>query len=247
VDVDRPIAAMPDVAVVSGDDAASIDEVGGDLDAFGYAVRAVPLSAPPDELPPAGLLAIVTRGAAPAAVAFAEAVRRNAGLAATPILWFGREPDRCDLRRRVELIDDFVEIPYSATGLRTRLRLVRARSGRPDFEVLRRGDLELNLSTFQATVGGRPLELTYMEHQLLRFLVGSPARVHTRQAILRSVWGYDYYGGMRTVDVHVRRLRAKLGQEHAALIETVRGVGYRFVTDPQAGVDEDGDRDRAGT
>jgi DNA-binding response OmpR family regulator len=65
-----------------------------------------------------------------------------------------------------------------------------------------------------------------MEYELLRYLASRPGRIHTREAILRGVWGYDYYGGMRTVDVHVRRLRAKLGQEHARMIETVRGVGY---------------------
>jgi DNA-binding response OmpR family regulator len=216
---------------VTGPDAIAVDEVAGDLEAFGYAARAVPLSHAVQDLGPAHLIAIVTAGDEAGSVAFAEAVRRASVFAATPVLWFTDALDDHGLRRRVDLYDDFLEMPYSGSSLRTRLRLVRARSGRPDFEVLRRGGLELNLSTFQATIDGRPLELTYMEHQLLRFLAGSPARVHTRQAILQSVWGYDYYGGMRTVDVHVRRLRAKLGQEHAGLIETVRGVGYRFTTD----------------
>ena len=86
----------------------------------------------------------------------------------------------------------------------------------------------MDLATYRASVAGRPLELTYMEYELLRFLTATRGRVHTREAILRNVWGYDYYGGIRTVDVHIRRLRAKLGQEHARLIETVRGVGYGF-------------------
>ena len=81
-------------------------------------------------------------------------------------------------------------------------------------------------ATYRASVDGRPLKLTYMEYELLRYLASRPGRIHTREAILRGVWGYDYYGGMRTVDVHVRRLRAKLGQEHGRMIETVRGVGY---------------------
>ena len=90
------------------------------------------------------------------------------------------------------------------------------------------GDLVLNLETYQAALGHRPLDLTYMEYELLKLLMSHPGRVFTREAILARVWRYDYFGGLRTVDVHVRRLRAKLGQDHAGLIETVRGVGYRF-------------------
>jgi DNA-binding response OmpR family regulator len=86
----------------------------------------------------------------------------------------------------------------------------------------------LNLETYQAAVSGRVLDLTYMEYELLRFLAGHPAKVFTRETLLSRVWGYEYYGGARTVDVHIRRLRAKLGEEHAHLIQTVRSVGYRF-------------------
>ena len=77
-------------------------------------------------------------------------------------------------------------------------------------------------------MAGRVLDLTYMEYELLRFLAAHPAKVFTRETLLSRVWGYEYYGGARTVDVHVRRLRAKLGEEHAHLIQTVRSVGYRF-------------------
>jgi DNA-binding response OmpR family regulator len=86
----------------------------------------------------------------------------------------------------------------------------------------------LNLETYQAAVAGKALDLTYMEYELLRFLAARPGKVFTRETLLSRVWGYEYYGGARTVDVHVRRLRAKLGEEHAHLIETVRSVGYRF-------------------
>jgi DNA-binding response OmpR family regulator len=77
-------------------------------------------------------------------------------------------------------------------------------------------------------MGDRPLDLTYMEYELLRFFATHPGKVFTREQLLSRVWGYEYYGGARTVDVHVRRLRAKLGEEHAGLIQTVRSVGYRF-------------------
>jgi hypothetical protein len=82
--------------------------------------------------------------------------------------------------------------------------------------------------TYQASIDGQPLDLTYMEYELLKFLAASPGRVFTREILLSRVWGYEYYGGARTVDVHVRRLRAKLGEVHAGLIQTVRSVGYRF-------------------
>ena len=87
-------------------------------------------------------------------------------------------------------------------------------------------DMVVNLATYQVTVGGEPLDLTYLEYALLSFLVTHPGRTYSRDALLRQVWGFDYYGGSRTVDVHVRRVRAKLGPELAQHLETVRGVGY---------------------
>ena len=95
-------------------------------------------------------------------------------------------------------------------------------------DLVTHGPLVLNLDTYQAAIDGRPLDLTYMEYELLKFLAQQPGRVFTRETLLTEVWGYEYYGGARTVDVHVRRLRAKLGEEHAGPITTVRSVGYRF-------------------
>lgn len=91
---------------------------------------------------------------------------------------------------------------------------------------------------FVARVQGRTLDLTYKEFELLHFLLGHPDRVFTRDQLLSEVWGTDYYGGTRTVDVHIRRLRAKLG-DHEGLISTVRGVGYGFARDRQEGEDDD--------
>jgi len=90
------------------------------------------------------------------------------------------------------------------------------------------GGLVVDASGYTARVDGVPLDLTYKEFELLKHLASSPGHVFTRAQILEEVWGYDYYGGTRTVDVHVRRLRAKLGPEHEGLIGTVRGVGYRY-------------------
>ncbi|MEE9414064.1 MAG: response regulator transcription factor, partial [Acidimicrobiales bacterium] len=95
-------------------------------------------------------------------------------------------------------------------------------------EVVEHGPLKLNLETYQAVVDDRPLDLTYMEYELLRFLASHPGKVFTRETLLSRVWGYDYYGGARTVDVHIRRLRSKMGEEHANLINTIRSVGYSF-------------------
>jgi DNA-binding response OmpR family regulator len=89
-------------------------------------------------------------------------------------------------------------------------------------------DLELNTLNYQATLAGNPIDLTFMEYELLRFLVENPIRVWSREQLLSKVWGYEYYGGARTVDVHIRRLRSKLGEERASWITTVRSVGYRF-------------------
>ena len=108
--------------------------------------------------------------------------------------------------------------------------MVARRAGHGDeATVLKVGELTVNPENYQVYVRGRPLDLTYKEFELLKFLAQRPGRVCDRDLLLREVWGYDYYGGTRTVDVHVRRLRAKLGAEHEALIETIRNVGYRLV------------------
>ena len=95
------------------------------------------------------------------------------------------------------------------------------------------GDLLLNLETYQAGIGGKPLDLTYMEYELLKFLASHPGRVFTRETLLSRVWGYEYYGGARTVDVHIRRLRIALnGDSHADVIRTVRAAGYALDSTP---------------
>lgn len=93
------------------------------------------------------------------------------------------------------------------------------------------GGIVIDEGAYSAMLDGEPLDLTYTEFELLKYLVQHPGRVFSREHLLADVWGYDYYGGTRTVDVHVRRLRAKLGPEHEALIGTVRNVGYRFSPD----------------
>jgi two-component system, OmpR family, alkaline phosphatase synthesis response regulator PhoP len=125
--------------------------------------------------------------------------------------------------------EDFVVSPLRHSEVKARLDLQFARGGQGTrTDLVEHGDLVLNLETYQAMIGRRPLDLTYMEYELLKYLAQHPGRVFTRETLLNRVWGYEYYGGARTVDVHIRRLRAKLGEEHAGLIQTVRSVGYRF-------------------
>lgn len=125
--------------------------------------------------------------------------------------------------------DDFLLTPIDPDELTLRMQnLVGSVSEGPIAETSHFKDLELNLATYQARIGGRPVDLTYMEWELLRYFVMHPKRVWSREQLLSKVWGYDYFGGSRTVDVHVRRLRAKLGEERAGWITTVRSVGYRF-------------------
>lgn len=124
-------------------------------------------------------------------------------------------------------ITDFVLPTIGVAELETRIRLAQLRHSSTD-EPLSHGGLTIDESAYTVNVDGRNLDLTYTEFELLRYLVSHPDRVLTRDVLLEEVWGWDYFGGTRTVDVHIRRLRAKLGPEYEALIQTVRNVGYRF-------------------
>ena len=140
---------------------------------------------------------------------------------------------RFGLGPRAGLIEAIASDPRGApvAELTVRLAMLRRRAGAGDGAVVLLGSLAIDTETYRVTAEGRPLDLTYKEFELLRFLAQHPGRVYTRPGLLREVWGYDFYGGTRTVDVHVRRLRAKLGPEHEHLIQTVRGVGYRASDD----------------
>ncbi len=94
--------------------------------------------------------------------------------------------------------------------------------------MIRHGSLSIDLERYKVTIDGDVVDLTFKEYELLRFLASNPGKPYTREALLNQVWGYDYYGGSRTVDVHVRRIRSKI-ERHEQFIDTVRNVGYRFV------------------
>ncbi|OIK01114.1 response regulator transcription factor [Streptomyces colonosanans] len=130
-------------------------------------------------------------------------------------------------------IDDVLLDTAGPAEVEARLRLALGRlqiAGDDSPTEIRNGDLSVDEATYSAKLKGRVLDLTFKEFELLKYLAQHPGRVFTRAQLLQEVWGYDYFGGTRTVDVHVRRLRAKLGPEHESLIGTVRNVGYRFVT-----------------
>jgi DNA-binding response OmpR family regulator len=124
-------------------------------------------------------------------------------------------------------VDDFVVQPYDSLELVVRAnRLVQSSTNQE--EILRCGALEINLANCEVRVKGKIIELTFKEYELLKFLAASKGRVFTREVLLNQVWGYDYFGGDRTVDVHIRRLRSKIEISGQVFIETVRNIGYRF-------------------
>ena len=201
------------------------------LDLAGYPWKSVPTPDAASRLEPedgwAG--AIVSADEDPeAAFALCRSLRKR-DLPMEPLLLLVAGHQLDDLELREDLFDDFCLTPFHPRELEARLKHLFWRTGRGTRpELIEYGPLVLNLETYQAAVAGKPLDLTYMEYELLKFLASHPGKVFTRETLLSRVWGYDYYGGARTVDVHVRRLRAKLGEEHAGLISTVRSVGYRF-------------------
>ena len=139
-----------------------------------------------------------------------------------------------------EWVVDEILLPSAGPAeVDARLRLLRARPGSEAASAggaLVLGELVIDEATYAARLRGRLLELTYKEFELLKYLAQHAGRVFTRAQLLQEVWGYDFFGGTRTVDVHVRRLRAKLGTEHEQMIGTVRNVGYKFVRPARAGL-----------
>ena len=159
-------------------------------------------------------------------------------------------------------IADVVVASASPAEVEGRLRLVSERGNAPSSASagasspelgmtvedgqIRSGDLVVDTNGYTASLRGRPIDLAYKEFELLKYLVQHPGRVFTLAQLLQEVWGYDYYGGTRTVDVHIRRLRAKLGGEYEHVIGTVRNVGYRF-DPPDNERDEDAAKAAAST
>lgn len=128
-------------------------------------------------------------------------------------------------------VDDFLTSPYDVKELELRVRRLLQKSQSAGSELIKCGNLVIDLIDCEVTVGGRVVELTFKEYELLKLLAANRGRVYTREDLLNKVWGYDYFGGDRTVDVHIRRLRSKIEGPDDTFIETVRNIGYRFKKD----------------
>ena len=126
-------------------------------------------------------------------------------------------------------VDDFVVSPPDTDEVITRVKLTLHRNRNEDADdVIRAGSLVINPSTYEVSLRGKRVNLRFKEYELLRLLATNPGRVYSREALLSSIWGYDYFGGTRTVDVHIRRLRSKIEDAEHPYIETIWNVGYRF-------------------
>jgi DNA-binding response OmpR family regulator len=216
-------------AWIYADTRESARELGVPLAELGFSPRVVGAG----ELLPSGDGATIGRPAlavvvAPNAPDLIQRLRADEGLRDVPLL-LAAEAGQIDADAAE--VDELLVRPFSSAELEVRVaRARRMTQGVEPDEIVRCGELELNLRTYQVMVDSQAVSFTYMEYELLKFLMTHPNRVFSREALLSRVWGYDYYGGARTVDVHIRRVRAKLGQSHAWRVQTVRSVGYLLDT-----------------
>jgi DNA-binding response OmpR family regulator len=138
-------------------------------------------------------------------------------------------PQDIDTVEQLADVDDFVFPPWEGREVIMRIgRIVKRREGASAKELIRCGDLVIDLARCKVVLGDKPVVLTFKEYQLLKFLAGNKGKVFTREDLLKKIWGWEYCGGDRTVDVHIRRLRSKIEDSKHCFIETVRNVGYRF-------------------
>jgi two-component system alkaline phosphatase synthesis response regulator PhoP len=145
-----------------------------------------------------------------------------------PIIALMETETLTDVNGSLNLIDDFIIRPYDPRELNLRVERLLRKNQVETGETIRCGDLVIDMAKYEVSAGGRPVMLTFKEYELLKFLAGNAGHVFTREALLNKVWGYDYYGGDRTVDVHITRLRSKIENLSNISIETVRNIGYRL-------------------
>jgi DNA-binding response OmpR family regulator len=224
---------VPDAWIYT-EDAEFAGELSRGLAELGYSPRRVPVNGtllPPDLNGGARRpeLVVVAAGAQePVPSELLNRLREHDGLCEVPLV-AALDPAHLGDAAVVAGAEELLVRPFASEEIGARVARARKRAdGVQDGDVVCSGSLELNLATYQVSIAGEPVSFTFMEYELLKFLMTHPNRVFSREALLSAVWGYDYYGGARTVDVHVRRVRAKLGQEHAARVKTVRSVGYLF-------------------
>jgi DNA-binding response OmpR family regulator len=202
-----------------------------DLEFLGYQVHHQVLSGAghlpdTDELP-SNPESVIVESAPQHSQGIITTVRKVVSAEKIPLIVLADEKDALELDFSLG-ISDFIVKPYSLREIEARLRLALWNQDRPtDANTIKVQNLVINTTRYEVRVGGSPITMTLKEYELLKHLVAHSGRVFTRAELLDSIWGYDYYGGMRTVDVHIRRLRSKLGLM-GNCISTLRGVGYRF-------------------
>jgi len=216
------------VLVISASAAAA--QLGADLARCGADVARLPpqsLAEQADDVLLPHVVVLDLREPGAEAAELFEALNGNRRLRQAPILAVVPEQRLAGFDRGE--IADFIAAPYRESELRVRLLRLAARvDGAPSPNAIRFGELTLDPDNYDVTWRGARVDLTLKEYELLKHLVGRPGRVFTRDQLLSAVWGHDYVGGTRTVDVHIRRLRAKLGDFGETSIDTIRGVGYAF-------------------
>ncbi len=214
------------------DDLAPSAEVLPALGLLGHQVRTAPLEASSIvNAPPADVVLVDARTQLARVRSFCGVVRT--GVAHAPVIAVFTEGGLAAVTADWS-VDDLLLDTAGPAEVEARIRLARTRSPgteEDDEGLIVAGDLTIDEVAYAVRLGPAAIDLTYKEFELLKHLAQHPGRVFTRAQLLQEVWGQDYYGGTRTVDVHVRRLRAKLGAEHDQLIDTIRGVGYRLVAD----------------
>lgn len=201
-----------------------------DLASLEFEVTVAPLADAEEALSQPGFDAVIVEAAA-AAEETRRLLESPARPARVPLLLLLRAEQLAGLDATLPA-DDFAVLPVMAEELALRLRRsIWSKTGVEAENVLRSGELVVDLANYKVFVGRQPVSLTFKEFELLRFLMQNRGKVFTREALLNRVWGYEYFGGARTVDVHIRRLRSKIETGAGVFIETVRNVGYRFPAD----------------
>ncbi|HVM34056.1 MAG TPA: winged helix-turn-helix domain-containing protein [Actinomycetota bacterium] len=225
------VGLVPSVVVMS-DECLEVEELLPSFPRAAFAVKIVSLKKTiPDELKQMRPAALLIDGTLDVDAA-AKAITRLAGAhdLGFPAIILVTNEDMLALYPFEARPDDFIVDTASAPEIGTRLWLA-SRRGKDETSIVHCGEVTINVDSYQVHVGERRLDLAYKEFELLRFLAERAGRVCDRQLLLREVWGYDFYGGTRTVDVHIRRLRAKLGTHHHGMIKTIRNVGYMLLPD----------------
>ncbi|MDD4924418.1 MAG: response regulator transcription factor [Dehalococcoidales bacterium] len=202
-----------------------------DLPQYGFSLSSISYDdIEMDELPPhtPDMVIIEVSGSLPTSKSL-NLITRLKKKTALPVLAIA-DKNKMDIMITLNKIDDFVVFPYDKDELILRIkRLLQKVKNIDSSDILKCDGLTIDIVKYEVTLENRVIELTFKEYELLLYLASNKGRVFTREALLNKVWGFDYFGGDRTVDVHIRRLRSKIEDSDHTFIETVRNIGYRFI------------------